>query len=137
MPWLRGAVQERGPWKGWGHSQSHWDAALDRPLARVGFALQDTSLGEGIHPYKLAPSHPTPHPSRSWAAGWEQGELTWAPVSGTGHCWWNWSLSQPGWCSVAQCLWPRFGGFFHKRWLGDVQDRAKKDWWSAGELFAL
>lgn len=84
MPWLRRAVQERGPWKGWGHSQSHWDAALDRPPVRVGFTLQDTSLGEGIHQYKLAPSHPTPHPSHSWAAGWEQGELTWAPVSALG-----------------------------------------------------
>lgn len=34
------------------------------------------------------------------------------PSFGTGHYWWSWSRSQPGWCSVAQCLRPRFGVLF-------------------------
>lgn len=61
MPWLLRAVQESGPWKGWGHSQSLWGTPLEPPPARIGFALQNTSLGKGIHWSKLAFSHPALH----------------------------------------------------------------------------
>lgn len=111
MPWLRRAVQGRGPWKGQGHSRSHWDAPLELPPARVGFALRDTRLGEGIRQYKLTPSRPTPHPSHSSAAEWEQGEFTRALGFGAEPWWWSWSQPQPGWCSAAWPPQPRFRGF--------------------------
>lgn len=110
MPWLRRAVQERRPWKGWGHSWSHWDAPLELPPVRVGFAPWDTRLGEGICQQEFAPSHPAPYPFCSSAAGWEQGKFTWVLGFGAGHCW-CWSQPQPGWCSAAWPLQPRFGGF--------------------------
>ena len=80
-------------------------------MVQTGLLCRGARLGEGTHRHKLAPSRSTPHPSRSSAAGWEQGEFTWAldfgivGEAGAGR-------SQAG---ARQHLQPHFRGFSASR----------------------